>query len=78
MIQTSAPLAPGNSGGALIDLDGKMVGMPTQAATSGTGRQASSSSSIGFAIPANRIAYVANQLIHSGKLTSTNQGFLGV
>jgi S1-C subfamily serine protease len=78
LIQTSAALAPGNSGGALVDLDGKMVGMPTLAATSGTGRQASSSSTIGFAIPSNRIAYVANQLIHSGKLTSTNQGFLGV
>jgi S1-C subfamily serine protease len=78
LIQTSAPLAPGNSGGALIDLDGKMVGMPTLAASSGTGRQSSSSSTIGFAIPSNRIAYVSNQLIHSGKLTSTNQGFLGV
>jgi S1-C subfamily serine protease len=78
LIQTSAALAPGNSGGALVDLDGKMVGMPTLAATSGTGRQSSSSSTIGFAIPSNRVAYVANQLIHSGKLTSTNQGFLGV
>jgi S1-C subfamily serine protease len=78
LIQTSAALAPGNSGGALVDLDGKMVGMPTLAATSGTGRQASSSSTVGFAIASNRIAYVANQLIHSGKLTSTNQGFLGV
>jgi putative serine protease PepD len=78
LIQTSAPLAPGNSGGALVDLDGKMVGMPTLAATSGSGRQSSSSSTIGFAIPSNRIAYVVNQLIHSGKLTSTNQGFLGI
>ena len=78
MIQTSAPLAPGNSGGALIDLDGKMVGIPTLAATSGTGRRATSSSSIGFAIASNRVAYVVNQLIHSGKLTSTNQGFLGI
>ena len=55
-----------------------MVGMPTLAATSGTGRQSNSSSTIGFAIPSNRVAYVVNQLIHSGKLTSTNQGFLGV
>jgi S1-C subfamily serine protease len=78
LIQTSAALAPGNSGGALVDLDGKMVGMPTLAATSGTGRQSNSSSTIGFAIASNRVAYVANQLIHSGKLTSTNQGFLGV
>jgi S1-C subfamily serine protease len=78
LIQTSAPLAPGNSGGALVDLDGKMVGMPTLAATSGTGRQSNSSSTIGFAISSNRVAYVVNQLIHSGKLTSTNQGFLGV
>jgi S1-C subfamily serine protease len=78
MIQTSAALAPGNSGGALVDLDGKMVGMPTLAETSGTGRQSSSTSTIGFAISSNRVAYVVNQLIHSGKLTSTNQGFLGV
>lgn len=78
LIQTSAALAPGNSGGALVDLDGNMVGMPTLAATNGTGRQASSSSTVGFAIASNRIAYVTNQLIHSGKLTTTNQGFLGV
>jgi S1-C subfamily serine protease len=79
LIQTSAPLAPGNSGGALIDLDGKMVGIPTLAASSGSqGRQSTTSSTIGFAIPSNRVAYVVNQLIHSGKLTSTNQGFLGI
>jgi S1-C subfamily serine protease len=77
MIQTSAPLAPGNSGGALIDLDGKMVGIPTLAATSG-GQQSTASSTIGFAIASNRVAFVVNQLIHSGKLTSTNQGFLGI
>jgi S1-C subfamily serine protease len=77
MIQASAPLAPGNSGGALIDLDGKMVGMPTLAATSG-GRRSTASSTIGFAIASNRVAFVVNQLIHSGKLTSTNQGFLGI
>lgn len=76
LIQTSAPINPGNSGGALVDLHGELIGIPTLGAVdSSTG---STANGIGFAIPANRVKYVAQQLIQNGKLTSTGQGFLGI
>lgn len=75
LVQTSAAINPGNSGGALVDLAGHLVGIPTLGATTVAGE---SVSGIGFAIPANRVVYVVAQLIKSGHLTSTNQGFLGV
>jgi S1-C subfamily serine protease len=76
LIQTSAPLNPGNSGGALLDLQGQLIGIPTLSATdSETGTAANG---IGYAIPSNRVAYVAGQLIQYGKLASSKQGFLGI
>ncbi|HLY30046.1 MAG TPA: trypsin-like peptidase domain-containing protein, partial [Ktedonobacterales bacterium] len=76
LVQTSAQINPGNSGGALINLQGQLIGIPTLGATNTeTGGTADG---IGFAIPSNRVAYVANQLITSGKLTQSGQGFLGV
>jgi S1-C subfamily serine protease len=76
LVQTSAQLNPGNSGGALVNLSGQLVGIPTLSATnSETG---SSANGIGYAISSDRVAYVVAQLIAHGKLTSTNQGFLGI
>jgi S1-C subfamily serine protease len=76
LVQTSAQLNPGNSGGALVNLQGQLIGIPTLSATdSETG---SAANGIGYAIPSNRVAYVAEQLIQSGKLTSSDQGFLGI
>lgn len=76
LIQTSAPINPGNSGGALVDLAGQFIGIPTLGAVdpnSGT-----TANGIGFAIPSNRVKYVTQQLIQSGHLVTTGQGFLGV
>ncbi len=76
LIQTSAPINPGNSGGALVDLQGNLIGVPTLGATdpnSGSGADG-----IGFAIPSDRVQFVATQLIKYGKVTNTNQGFLGI
>jgi len=76
LIQTSAPINPGNSGGALVDLQGALIGVPTLGATdpnSGSGADG-----IGFAIPSNRVQFVEEQLIKFGKVTNTNQGFLGI
>ncbi|HZC78229.1 MAG TPA: trypsin-like peptidase domain-containing protein, partial [Ktedonobacterales bacterium] len=76
LVQTSAPINPGNSGGALVDLQGQLIGIPTLAAAdpqSGT-----AATGIGFAIPSNRVKYVAQQLIQQGHLTTTGQGFIGV
>lgn len=76
LIQTSAPINPGNSGGALVDLQGQLIGIPTLGVTDQqTGGVAAG---IGFAIPANRVQYVAQQLMANGHLTSTGQGFLGI
>ena len=76
LIQTSAQLNPGNSGGALLDIAGQLIGIPTLSATnSETGTAADG---IGYAIPSNRVAYVATQLIQHGKLVSSEQGFLGI
>jgi S1-C subfamily serine protease len=76
LVQTSAQLNPGNSGGALVNLSGQLIGIPTLSASdSETG---SSANGIGYAISSDRVAYVVAQLIQNGKLTSTNQGFLGI
>ena len=76
LIQTSAPINPGNSGGALVDLSGKLIGIPTLGATDqNTG---SAANGIGFAIPSDRVQFVANQLMKNGHLVSTGQGFLGI
>ncbi len=76
LIQTSAPINPGNSGGALVDLTGKLVGIPTLAAADPNSNGAANG--IGFAIPSNRVKFVADQLVKNGRVTNTGQGFLGV
>jgi S1-C subfamily serine protease len=76
LIQTSAPINPGNSGGALVDLQGRLIGIPTLGITDD--QTGSTADGIGFAIPANRVKYVAQQLIANGHLTSSGQGYLGI
>ena len=76
LIQTSAPINPGNSGGALVNLSGQLIGIPTLSATNPESNSAANS--IGYAIPVNRVAYVAEQLIAHGSLTSSGQGFIGI
>jgi S1-C subfamily serine protease len=76
LIETSAPINPGNSGGALVNLQGQLIGIPTLSATNP--ETGSSANSIGYAIPANRVSYVAQQLIAHGSLASSGQGFMGI
>ena len=76
LIQTSAPINPGNSGGALVDLQGRLIGVPTLGAVHP--ESGSSADGIGFAIPSNRVKFVADQLIKNGRLVNSGQGFLGV
>jgi putative serine protease PepD len=59
LIQTDAPINPGNSGGALVDADGKLIGINTLTAS-----YSGSNSGVGFAIPIDYAASIANQIIN--------------
>jgi Do/DeqQ family serine protease len=69
-IQTDAAINQGNSGGALIDIQGNLVGINT-AIYSRTG----GSIGIGFAIPTSLVTEVMEQLIRSGKVV---RGYFGI
>lgn len=69
-IQTDAAINPGNSGGALVDADGRLIGINTWIATSSGG-----SEGVGFAVPINLARNVMNSLIAHGKVS---RGYLGV
>jgi serine protease Do len=69
-IQTDAAINPGNSGGALVDAEGRLVGINTFIVSSTYGNEG-----IGFAVPINLARHVMERLIHSGKVT---RGYLGV
>ena len=58
LIQTTAPLQPGNSGGALVDINGHVVGITTLASTNPGG----TATGIGFAITSVQARAVAKQL----------------
>jgi S1-C subfamily serine protease len=75
-IQTSAPINPGNSGGALVDLAGKVVGIPTLAATSS--QEGGAAPGIGFAIPSNVVTDIANQIIKYGEVRNSHRAALGI
>jgi putative serine protease PepD len=75
MLQTSAAINPGNSGGALVDLQGQVLGIPTLAAN---GPQGGAAPGIGFAIPANQVKRIADQLARSGTVTDSGRAALGV
>lgn len=76
LIQTSAPINPGNSGGALVDLTGQLIGIPTLGAVDPN--SGSTAPGIGFAIPSDRVKFVAQQLIQYGHVVNSGEGFLGI
>ncbi|MDQ1559360.1 MAG: serine protease Do [Pyrinomonadaceae bacterium] len=69
-IQTDAPINRGNSGGALINTNGELIGINSQILSPTGG-----SIGIGFAIPSNMAKGVMEQLVKSGKV---RRGQLGV
>lgn len=75
-IQTDAPINPGNSGGALVDLQGNLVGMPTLNAIDTEFN--TPANGLGFAIPVNRIRFIAQQIIADGHVSHTGRSILGV
>ena len=75
-IQTSAAINPGNSGGALVNLDDQVVGIPTLAAR--LPDQGGAAPGIGFAIPSDTVRNIADQLIKSGQVTTSDRASLGI
>ncbi|NMH65269.1 Do family serine endopeptidase DegQ [Shewanella salipaludis] len=69
-IQTDAAINSGNSGGALVNLNGELIGINTAIVAPGGGNVG-----IGFAIPANMVHNLVKQLIEHGEV---RRGVLGV
>jgi putative serine protease PepD len=61
-IQTDAAINHGNSGGPLLDLQGKVIGVTSQIQSDSGGNDG-----VGFAVPSNTVSSIVGQLIASGK-----------
>jgi len=69
-IQTDAAINPGNSGGALVDAEGRLIGINTAILSRSGGYQG-----IGFAVPANQARNVMEGLVKDGRVV---RSYLGV
>lgn len=67
IIQTDAPLNPGNSGGPLLDVQGQVVGINTAIILGGQG--------VAFAVPSNTASFVAGEILAHGRV---RRAFLGI
>jgi len=74
-IQTDAIIHPGNSGGALVDTRGQLLGINSVTFTSSGQASAAGSIGIGLAIPINLASFVMEDLINYGEVI---RGWLGV
>jgi S1-C subfamily serine protease len=72
VIQTDAPINSGNSGGPLIDAQGRVIGVNSQIETANGG---GGNVGIGFAVPSNTVKSVVAQLLVDGRV---DRAFLGV
>jgi putative serine protease PepD len=70
LLQTDAAINSGNSGGALVNGNGELIGINTAIATTDSG-----SIGLGFSIPSNTVKDTVQQLIENG---SVERGYLGV
>jgi putative serine protease PepD len=73
-IQTDAALNPGNSGGALVNANGQLIGVNSANASLGGAPGESGSVGLGFAIPVDEAKRIADELIATG---TASHGFLG-
>ena len=65
VIQTDAAINPGNSGGALVDEEGRLIGINVAIASAGSGAQAGNIG-VGFAIPSNVAQRIASEIMATG------------
>jgi putative serine protease PepD len=70
MLQTDAPITQGSSGGALVDENGRLLGI-----TSAIGVSSAGAEGIGFAIPIELVTRITDEIIKTG---SVQHAFLGV
>ncbi len=70
MLQTDAPITNGSSGGALVDAEGKLIGITTAIGVSESGAEG-----IGFATPVEVVNRISDQIIETGDVA---HAFLGV
>ena len=71
-LQTDAAVNPGNSGGALVSVDGKLLGINTAIYSRGGG-----SNGIGFAVPSNMVRSVLRAALNEGQLLRPWLGLTG-
>lgn len=75
VIQTDAAINPGNSGGALVDSEGKLIGINVAIATAGgSATEGSGSIGVGFSIPSDIVERITDEIIENGEAT---HGLLG-
>ena len=74
-IQTDAAINPGNSGGALVDTQGRIIGVNSAIATLTSGGT-SGSIGLGFSIPINEAKRVIDEIIATGKSTRPVMGVI--
>jgi serine protease Do len=72
LVQTDAPIAPGSSGGALVDARARLIGITTAIAVSDVGAEG-----LGFAIPIDLAVGVVTDLIENGKVDHALLGIRG-
>jgi S1-C subfamily serine protease len=70
MLQTDAPITQGSSGGALVDGQGKLLGI-----TSAIGVSSAGAEGIGFAIPIELVTRITDEIIETG---TVEHAFLGI
>jgi putative serine protease PepD len=66
-VQTDAAINPGNSGGPLVDLTGRVVGVNSAIATTGSATGEAGSIGVGFAIPIDQVKITADQILRTGE-----------
>ncbi|WP_431779415.1 S1C family serine protease [Microbacterium aurantiacum] len=74
VIQTDAAINPGNSGGALVDSEGRLIGINVAIASAGGSSGQAGSIGVGFAIPSDIVQRIAEEIIDTGAAT---HGLLG-
>jgi putative serine protease PepD len=72
MVQTDAPIAPGSSGGALVDARARLIGITTAIAVSEVGAEG-----LGFAVPVDQMVGVVEDLIANGRVEHARLGIEG-